>query len=351
MPRPQPRLHLPYDQWPAQDRLLWERAMSRDDPFAPGAHLAKASRHNYLVAWRRFLSFLDTHEPTALELHPSERLSSDRIRAFRAHLAETNAPRSVAGTVGALYHAARLMMAERVWSWLRAAKKRLDRDVPSCRPSGRVITSLQLLEVGEGLMEESKPKPGNPIGKRNAIRFRDGLLVALPGCIPIRRKNLAELEIGRQLIREGDRWFVVVPAEESKTGISMPYLVPEFLEPYLVFYLEVVRPALLRNLTCAAVWVSSTGGAICYGAIGQIFSQRVTSRLGFRVTLHDARDAAVTTWAIFAPDRIGVAHDLLGHNNPNTADKYYNRARGIEASRAHSKLIAGMRRKQRRRGS
>ena len=82
---------------------------------------------------------------------------SDRIRAFRAHLAETNAPRSVAGTVGALYHAARLMMAERDWSWLRAAKKRLDRDVPSCRPSGRVITSLQLLEVGEELMEESKP--------------------------------------------------------------------------------------------------------------------------------------------------------------------------------------------------
>jgi len=214
-----------------------------------------------------------------------------------------------------------------------------------------VITSLQLLEVGEELMEESKPKPGSPVGKRNAIRFRDGLLVALPGCIPIRRKNLADLEIGRQLIREGDRWFVVVPAEESKTGISMPYQVPEFLEPYLVLYLDIVRPALLRHPTFPALWVSSKGGAICYDAIGQIFSQRVTSRLGFRVTLHDARDAAVTTWAIFAPDQIGVAHDLLGHNNPNTSDKYYNRARGIEASRAHSKLIAGMRRKQRRRGS
>ena len=187
--------------------------------------------------------------------------------------------------------------------------------------------------------------------KRNAIKYRDGLMIALPGCIPIRRKNLAELEIGRQLIREGDRWFVVVPAEQSKTGISMPYLVPEFLEPYLVFYLDVVRPALLRNLTCAAVWVTSKGGAVRYGAIGEIFSRGLTSRLGFRVTLHDARDAAVTTWAIFAPDQIGVAHDLLGHNNPNTSDKYYNRARGIEASRAHSKLIAGMRRKQRRRGS
>ena len=192
--------------------------MSRDDPFAAGAHLAKASRHDYLFAWRRFLSFLDTHEPTALELHPSERLSCDRVRAFRAHLAETNAPRSVAGIIGALYHAARLMMAERDWSWLRAAKKRLDRDVPAFRASGPIITSIQLLDIGEELMEESKPRPDNPVSKRDAIQFRDGLTDRATGCIPIRRKNLAELEIGRQLIREGDRWFVVVPAEEFKDG-------------------------------------------------------------------------------------------------------------------------------------
>jgi integrase/recombinase XerD len=202
MPGHEPRLHLPYDQWPAQDRLLWERAMCSDDPFAAGGHLSKASRHTYLLAWRRFLGFLDTHEPTALELHPSERLTPNRVRAFRAHLAETNAPRSVAGTVDALYQAARLMMPECDWSWLKAAKTQLYRHAPASRASGRVITSVQLLEVGEELMEESKPKPGSPVSKRNAIKYRDGLIIALPGWIPIRRKNLAELEIGRQLIRD-----------------------------------------------------------------------------------------------------------------------------------------------------
>ena len=70
---PKPRLHLPYGQWPAADRLLWERAMGSDDPFADaaGARLAKASQHNYLFAWRRFLGFLAIHEPTALEVAPS----------------------------------------------------------------------------------------------------------------------------------------------------------------------------------------------------------------------------------------------------------------------------------------
>src|SRR6516164_1757614 len=96
MASPQPRLHLPYAQWPAADRLLWERAMRTDDPFATGAHLAKASKHDYLFACRRFLGFLAHQEPQALELAPAERLNADRIKAFRAHLAETNTPRSVA---------------------------------------------------------------------------------------------------------------------------------------------------------------------------------------------------------------------------------------------------------------
>jgi hypothetical protein len=70
-----PRLHLPYTQWPAVDPLLWERATDSDDPFADGAgaRLAKASRHDYLFAWRRFLGFLAINEPTALEIAPTER--------------------------------------------------------------------------------------------------------------------------------------------------------------------------------------------------------------------------------------------------------------------------------------
>jgi hypothetical protein len=93
--------------------------------------------------------------------------------------------------------------------------------------------------------------------------------------------------------------------------------------------------------------VNASGGALAYGVIGQIFS-RLSRRLGLRITPHDVRDAAATTWAIWAPDQIGISRDLLGHSDLRTTTKYYNRARGIEASRAYSQLIAGMRRRQRR---
>jgi integrase len=354
MPGPPPRLHLPYAQWPSADRLLWERGNGRDDdPFAnaPGARLSKASLHNYHFAWRRWLGFLAIHEPAALELAPAERLTIERVRAFTAHLTETNIPRSVAGVVDGVYKAARVMMPEREWTWLKAVKARLYRAAPASAPAGPVITSLQLLDLGLQLMDGSKPTPGTPISKDDAARYHDGLMIALLAFIPPRRKNLAALEIGRHLVREGDSWFIIIPREEMKTRKSAEYPVPEFLEQYLATYLDIVRPQMLRDPTCAALWLNSRGGALAYAKIGDIISYHSMTRLGVHITAHDVRDAAATTWAIFKPEQIGVARDLLGHSDLRTTTKYYIRARGIEVSRAHNQLIAAIRRKRHGRSS
>jgi integrase len=347
----QRRLHLPYSQWPAADRLLWEQATSSDDPFsdAPGARLSKVTLHDYLFAWRRFLGFLAIHEPAALEVAPTERLTIERVRPFVAHLAETNIPRSVAIQVDMLHLAARVMMPERDWTWLKVVKARLYRAAPAHAPSGPVITSVQLLDLGQQLMDESKPTPDDAISMVDAVRYRDGLMFALWAFSPLRRKNFAALEIGRSFVREGDSWFVIIPREDAKTGTPIEFAVPRSLESYLDVYLDFIRPHLLGHLTCAALWVNSKGGALAYAALGDIIGRHSMDRLGFRITPHDIRDAAATTWALFAPDQIGVARDLLAHRDLRTTGKYYNRARGIEASRAHGRVIAGMRRKQHRR--
>jgi integrase len=347
-----PRLHLPYAQWPAADRLLWERAMGSDDPFtiASGRRLSKSTQHNHLVAWRRFLGFLAIHESSALEIAPMERITMERVRSFVAHLAQTNIPRSVASQVDRFYQAARLMMPERDWTWLNAMKARLHRAAPASAPAGPVITSLRLLELGQQLMDESRPKADAPMSMDDAIRYRDGFMFAFVAFIPIRPKNLAALEIGCHLVREGDGWFVIISGEEMKTGTPIEFPVPELLEPYLAIYLETVRPRMLRRPGCAALWVSSQGGRpLSYGTIRCIFNRHSTSRLGFRIAAHDAREAAATTWALLAPEKIGVARDLLAHRDLRTTLKHYNRARGIEASRAHCQVIAGMRRRPNRR--
>jgi len=353
MPGPEPRLHLPYREWPPTDRQLWESAMGSDDPFAEvaGARLAKASRQTYQLAWRRFLGFVAVHEPTALDLVPAERLTAQRVRLFVSNLAETKNPTSVARQVDCLYRAARLMLPERDWAWLRAIANRLRAAAPAQAATGPVITSVQLLELGQTLMDESKPPPGAPVSRKDALLYRDGLIIAFLAFVPIRRKNLTALELGRHLLREGDRWFIIIPREEAKTRTAVEFPIPALLDPYLRFYLDVVRPRLLLDATCAALWVNSKCGRLSYLSIGRIISKHAKDRLGIHISPHDARDAAATTWAVAAPNQIGVARDLLAHSDLRTTTRYYNRARGIEASRTYSQVIAGMRGEQNRRRS
>jgi integrase/recombinase XerD len=199
-------------------------------------------------------------------------------------------------------------------------------------------------------MNESKIVPDTPVKMADAIRYRDGLMIAFLGFIPPRHKNFAAIQIGRDLVREGEKWFIAIPPEDTKTKIAMDFEVPELLQPHLTTYLDHVRPRMLRRSACNALWVSAKGGALSYSAVGPVMTRHTTQRLGIRISPHDARDAAATTWAIAAPDQIGVARDLLTHSDLRTTTRHYNRARGIQASRAHAQVIARMRRKRHRSG-
>jgi integrase len=335
------KLHLPFDQWPAADQHLWEAATNGSDPFseATGARLAVASKKQYLFAWRCFLAFLSIEDPSALDLSASERLTKARIRSFAHHLAKTHIPRSVAIQIDALYKAARVMIPELDLAWLKLVKARLHSAAPLQRACGPVVTSPQILAVGQQLMDELDHQAEDRLTLAQALRYRDGLMISLLAFMPLRRKNLASLEIDRHLIGEGNSRFIFIPAAETKTRTPIEFAIPELLLPYLDAYLRIVRPRILTDTACKALWVSHRGGAIRYGAIGDIISRHTAAVLGIRLTPHDTRDVAATTWALAAPSQIGISRDLLSHSHLRTTGKHYNRAKGVEASRAYAKLI------------
>jgi integrase/recombinase XerD len=203
---------------------------------------------------------------------------------------------------------------------------------------GPVITSVQLIDLGLELMAEAGM--GEDMRMADAVQYRDGLIIALFGYVPLRHKNMAGLEIGRDILKEGDTWSIVIPPEDNKTGIHIEF--PELLRVPFLVYLNRARPRMLRRQT-QALWVSYKGGRLAYSALGPVMTRHTTERLGIRVTPHDARDAAATTWALAAPEQVGVARDLLGHSDLRMTTKHYNRARGVEASRTHHVVIAAMR--------
>jgi integrase/recombinase XerD len=342
MPGRRPRLHLPYADWPAVDRELWQRAFRADDPFdrAAGVGLAKTTKQRYLVGWRRFLGYLALEDPETLEIAPADRITALRVRRFVGHLQKTNGAHSVAIQLEAMYHAARVMMPEQDWAWLKSIKTRLHAAVPPYSAKGPAITSMMLVELGLALMEESQPVDGQKLGMADAVRYRDGLIIAMLGFIPLRCRNLASLEIGRTFVQEGDGWALIIPTNETKSGKEpIEFAIAPLLSPYFDRYLELVRPRLLRRATCTALWVSPKGGALGYSSFGPMLARHTMRRWGIRVAPHDVRDAGATQWAIDAPDQIGVARDLLGHADLRPTTRHYNRARGIEASRALAGVI------------
>jgi integrase/recombinase XerD len=346
------RLHLPFDQWPAADRHLWEAATNGIDPFseATGTRLAVTSKTQYLFAWRRFLGFLSIEDQSALGLSASERLTKARIRSFSDHLAKTHIPRSVAIQMDALYKAARIMMPTLDLSWLKSMKARLHSAAPLKRASGPLVTSVQVLQVGQRLMDDHDPKTKDGLTLAQAICYRDGLLISLLAFLPLRRKNLAALEIDRHLIGEGNNRFLYIPASETKTRTPIEFAIPKLLLPYLDIYLRFVRPRILNDPKCKALWVSPRGGALRDGAIGAIVSRHTAVVLGIRLTPHDTRDAAATTWALAAPGQIGVSRDLLSHNDQRTTEKHYNRANGVQASRTLAEILQIAKRRGSRHG-
>jgi integrase/recombinase XerD len=348
MPGRKPRFQLPYNEWPLPDRLLWQRAFSEDDPFADAtaAHLSKATRERCLCSWRRFLGFLTKHEPSALDLTSSDRLTIERVRAFVIELTETNAPISVVSIVDALYSAARYMMPESDWGWLKSVKSRLYAAAPAKSPTGPVITSVQLLEFGQTLMDEANIAADIRLNIHQAVQYRDGLMLAFVAFSPLRLRNLTGLEIGRTIVQDGERWFIIIPGQETKTGTPIDFQLPDILVPYLTVYLEIIRSRILGRRNCSALWVSPKSGALSYVGVGKSF-QRSSKRFGIPFATHDARDAAATTWAISRPSQVLVSRDLLGHRDLRTTNKHYNRARGIEASRAYRQVISGLLRKGR----
>ena len=335
------KLHLPFDLWPLGDRLLWKQATDNSDPFGEttGGQLAERSKHQYFFAWRRFLGFVVLEDGSALVLSAAERLTKERVRAFVCHLARTNIPRSVAIQVDALYKAARIMLPDHDLNWLKSMKARLHSAAPSEHAGGQAITSLQVLQAGIRLMDNIGSAKADRLTLSDAVSYRDGLVIALLAFVPLRRNNLVSLEIGRHLVGDGNERYIIIPASETKTRTPIEFAIPALLLPYLDFYLAVVRVRLLKKILCKALWISPRGSALSYGAIGDIVSRHTFTHLGLRLTPHDTRDAAATTWALVDPSKIGTATDLLSHSDGRTMQKHYNRARGVAASRAFAQII------------
>jgi len=185
--------------------------------------------------------------------------------------------------------------------------------------------------------------------KRKAILYRDGLMIALLAARPLRLRNLLGLVLYDTLVHLGDQWFIQIPAAHTKTKepiqLSWPGPLIAPLETYLASHRVVLAQGYGRctRHIHGTLWLSADGLPMTRNRAYMRIAARTRDALGRSINPHLFRDCAATSIAIDDPDHIGIASRLLGHRAASTAERYYNHARSVEASRLMQRQILRLR--------
>jgi integrase/recombinase XerD len=226
------------------------------------------------------------------------------------------APVSAGMIVGASLRMLVVLEPERDWTFLSQVYRHLKRiAVPSRDKLSRMVPAADLFELGIWLMETWADDRPQRVYK--ATRFRDGLVIALLICCPIRVKNLAGLTIGQHLIFDGERYRLHVTAAETKTGRPYVAPVPHELISYIDQWLRLHRPTLQLMAAAGAsvgsaagpLWIDRWGQAMSIKAIQRQIWVRTRQAFGKGICPHLFRDIAVTELVDVAPEEIGIAPD------------------------------------------
>jgi integrase len=346
------RLCRPLALWPAADQARWAEALRPGSMFNDGGELAgmrAVSQAKYAKGWGRWLSFVDQSDPAALDLPPALRCAKDRVKAYIGHLRSTgNAAGAIVNRLQELAVVARIMDPGFDASFINRAISVLRSKATPARSKAHVRPTNELVDLGFDLMAKAADRSD----ARHAVRFRDGLIIAFLALHPLRRRNLADFHLGRNLIRMGKGFMVVFASDETKTGAWIEAPLAEVLIEPMEQYLRLWRPVLAgrRGRWTApagqAVWVSSDGSPMTEEGLSGRIERHTARAFGKAMSPHRFRDAAATTLVIADPARVRVAAPLLGHRSLATTEKHYIQARGLEAQRSYLEVIEEARRGQ-----
>lgn len=341
------------ERWPERDRLAWAVATRAGDPFedaGPAALWRPKTRDRLIQAYGRWIGFLDGRGHLDPAAAPTARVTADRVSRYVALLRSQCLDTTVIMYMDGLARALGILAPEGDWAWLQGVARRCRAEARTRKPkAARIRASRELLELGVQLMDDAGV--ASPLAWKQAVRFRDGLMIAVLAARPLRLTNFAGLQIDRHLVRIGDDFWLMLSPEETKTHVHIELPIPKALQPYLEHYLEEHRRTLSIGRTSPFLWLTHDGRPLRPHAVYQAIVKRTRKAFGLSVNPHLFRDCAATSLAIEDPEHVRAASALLGHASLASTTKYYNQATTLSASRQHTRAMMALRRGKGRRRS
>lgn len=332
---------LPFGQWPLRDQEAWLVAITPGaflEEAGRGAAWADATKKTNIHHYGRWLAFLNDTGWLSDESLAS-RCTPERVVAYIAKLRKTCSSVTLTSSIRGLQATLWAMAPDVDWQWLRQTVNILKANQkPTRNKASRILPSGRIYATA--LREMSDLKRTGFIKRHALPHYRNALMLAITAAVPLRRRNLAALSLGKTIRQLDGIWLIDIPGTQTKNGDAVEAELPFSLAPYIETYQRIVHPNLLRGTVSDAFWINQDGKPMRDHAIYLRFIKTTTRLMGRPMPPHLLRDCAASTLAGISSDHIVIAQDLLTHRGGRTTEQYYIHGQQREASHKINEILS-----------
>ena len=351
---------LPHHLWPVAHQKRWATANQVGGLFKPSglaAHWRPHSARKTAKGWGVWLGWNIEKGHAIQETTPEAIVTREQVDAYLTDVEETNTGWTPYNRAQELYDAVRVLtphLNPSSWDWLRVCFENLRLEaIPSRKKLERIKMAWQVEELGLGLMKSAETLPAksrrNPHGVttlERALLYRDGIAILTMIRRPFRIKNFASITIGRHLFLDEGSGALAFGAKETKGKRSIEAPLAPHLVDGLRRYIQIYRQPLLttsgkaKHIQTDALWISRDGTELAERSLHNVFRRRTKEAFGKPIPPHWFRDIDVTTLVRHNPEDARITGSILGHSDPEIANRHYNHALHIDAAKRHSAALA-----------
>lgn len=166
--------------------------------------------------------------------------------------------------------------------------------------------------------------------------------IAIQIVIPLRRTNLAAIDINRHLVANRNGVYLVIPEAETKNREPINFQIPGFALEVVKWYIRDYRPYLVAGES-GALFPGRGGALKSPHTLGLQLKKTIKQFLGIDFNIHLFRHAAGKIFLDLNPGNYEVLRQLLRHKSINTTTSAYSGAETRQAGLLYANIVENLR--------
>lgn len=166
--------------------------------------------------------------------------------------------------------------------------------------------------------------------------------IAILLVIPLRRTNLAAIDIDRHMVSNRNGVYLVIPEHETKNREPINFQIPTFALDIIKWYMIEYRRHLFKGES-TALFPGRDGQPKSPHTLAVQIKDTVREFLGIEFNIHLFRHAAGKIFLDLNPGNYEVVRQLLRHKSVNTTTSAYSGAETRKAGLLYADVLEGLR--------